>query len=142
MLISNCPSTSVEKDYSFPLLNCLGPLVKNELTINGLFLDSQFYSINLYICFCSSDSTTISFLNFNYLFLAALGLRCCAWAFSSSGKLGLLFVVVRVLLIAVAFSCFGAQALGVWASVVVAHGLSSCGSQALEHRLSSCGSWA
>ena len=29
-----------------------------------------------------------------------------------------------------------------WASVVVAHGLSSCGSRALEHRLSSCGAWA
>ena len=28
-----------------------------------------------------------------------------------------------------------------WASVVVAHGLSSCGSRALEHRLSSCGMW-
>ena len=28
------------------------------------------------------------------------------------------------------------------ASVVVEHGLSSCGSRALEHRLSSCGAWA
>ena len=28
------------------------------------------------------------------------------------------------------FSCCRAQALGVWASVVVAHGLSSCGSEA------------
>ena len=37
------------------------------------------------------------------------------------------------------FSCCGAQALGVWASVVVALRLSSCGSQALERRLSSCG---
>ena len=35
-------------------------------------------------------------------------------------------------------SC-GAQAPGLWASVVVAHRLSSCGSWALEHRLSSCG---
>ena len=35
------------------------------------------------------------------------------------------------------FSC-GARAVGAWASVVTAHGLSSCGSQALEHRLSSC----
>ena len=40
------------------------------------------------------------------------------------------------------FSCCGAQALDVWASVVVARGLSSCGSRALEHRLSSCGAWA
>ena len=39
------------------------------------------------------------------------------------------------------FSC-GARALGARASVVVARGLSSCGSWALEHRLSSCGSRA
>ena len=37
-----------------------------------------------------------------YLFLAALGLRRCAPAFSSFGEWGLLFVVVRGLLIAVA----------------------------------------
>ena len=29
-----------------------------------------------------------------YLFLAALGLRCCAWAFSSCGEQGLRFVAV------------------------------------------------
>ena len=53
--------------------------------------------------------TTLSFLflknkfiYFIYLFLAALGLRCCARAFSSCSKRGLLFVVVRGLLIAVA----------------------------------------
>ena len=39
-------------------------------------------------------------------------------------------------------SCCGAQALGAWASVVVARRLSSCGSQALERRLSSCGAQA
>ena len=37
-----------------------------------------------------------------YLFMAALGLRCCAQAFSSCSKRGLLFVVVCGLLIAVA----------------------------------------
>ena len=36
------------------------------------------------------------------LFLAALGLRCCARAFSSCGEWGLLFVAVRGFLIAVA----------------------------------------
>ena len=40
------------------------------------------------------------------------------------------------------FSHCGAWALGMRASVVVAHGLSSCGSQALDHRLSSCGAQA
>ena len=37
-----------------------------------------------------------------YLFLAVLGLRCCARAFSSCGEWGLLFIAVRRLLIAVA----------------------------------------
>ena len=46
----------------------------------------HFFKINLFI----------------YLFLAALGLRCCAWVFFSSGEQGLLFVVARELLIAVA----------------------------------------
>ena len=39
---------------------------------------------------------------FIYLSLAALGLHCCAWAVSSCGKQGLLFVLLRGLLIAVA----------------------------------------
>ena len=37
-----------------------------------------------------------------YLFLSAMGLRCCTWAFSSCGKRGLLFIAVRGLLTAVA----------------------------------------
>ena len=37
-----------------------------------------------------------------YLVLAVLGLRCCAWAFSSCVEQGLLFVAVHVLLIVVA----------------------------------------
>ena len=59
-----------------------------------------------------SFSPSLSFLKiyFIYLFLTALGLRCCAQAFSSCGtrafsscgERGLLFVVVRRLLIAVA----------------------------------------
>ena len=88
------------------------------------------------------QSLTVVFLNLFILFLAALGLRCCAWAFSSCGKRGLLYVAVRGLLIVVASLCFRAQALDVRASVVVAHGLSSCGLCALECRLSSCGAWA
>ena len=40
------------------------------------------------------------------------------------------------------FSCCRAQALGARASVVVARGLSSCGSRDLENRLSSCGAQA
>ena len=61
-------------------------------------------------------------------------------AFSSCDEQGLLFVAVRGLLIEMASRC-RAQALGAWASVVVARRLSSCGSRALGHRLS-CGTQA
>ena len=73
--------------------------------------------------------------------MAALGLCCYSRAFCSGDERGLLFLAVRGLLIAVA-SLVEEKPLGVRASVVVAHGLSSCGSQALERRLSSCGAWA
>ena len=66
-------------------------------------------------------------------FLVALGLHCCAWAFSSCGERASH---------GGGFSCCGARALGAWASVVVAHGLSSCDLQALECRLGSCGAQA
>ena len=55
------------------------------------------------------------------LFLAVLGLRCCARAFSSCGA--------RASHCG-GFFCCGARALGVWASVVVARRLSSCGLRA------------
>ena len=42
------------------------------------------------------------FIKIYYLFLAALGLRCCTHAFSSCGERGLLFIALRGLLIAVA----------------------------------------
>ena len=42
------------------------------------------------------------FIYFIYLFLATLGLRCCARAFSSCGEQGLLFIAVRGLLVALA----------------------------------------
>ena len=56
---------------------------------------------------------------------AGATLRCSVWTSHFGG-----------------FSCCGARALGAWASVVVAHGLSSCGSWALECRLGSCGARA
>ena len=72
-----------------------------------------------------------------YLFMAALGLHCCAWAFSSCGEQGLLFVEVRRLLIAVASLVAEHGLQGARASVVVALGLSSCGSWAQLL----CGMW-
>ena len=77
-----------------------------------------------------------------FFFLVGLGLRGCARAFSSCHERGPLFVVVRGLLIAVASLVAEHGLLGTQTSVVVAHGLSSCGSRALEHRLSSCGTRA
>ena len=50
---------------------------------------------------CSSDLTWV-FIYFFIYFLAVLGLRCCARTFSSCSEWGLLFVVVRGLLIVVA----------------------------------------
>ena len=57
-----------------------------------------------------------------FLFLAALGLRFCARAFSSCGKRGPLFIAVR-------------GPLTIAASVVAEHSLQT-------RRLSNCGSWA
>ena len=85
----------------------------------------------------TADIMEIQILFTYYLFLAALGLRCCVQAFSSCGERGLHFVEVHGLLIVVASRC-RAQALGTQASVVVARRLSSCGSQAPECRFSSC----
>ena len=61
---------------------------------------------------CDYSVVDMNILNylFIYLFLAALGLRCCVWAFLNCGERGLLFVAVHGLLIAVA-------------SLVVEHGL-------------------
>ena len=86
------------------------------------------------------------FLTLLFIFLAALGLCCCMQAFSSCGERGLLFIALHGLLIVVAslvaehgLQAHGLQQLQHAGSVVVARGLSSCGSRALEHRLSSCG---
>ena len=78
--------------------------------------------------------------------MAALGLRCCARAFSSCSEQGLLFIAIRGLLIGwllllqstgsrqVSFSSCAWRALE--------RRLSSCGLWALEHRLNSCGTQA
>ena len=62
------------------------------------------------------------FYKFIYLFLAVLGLRFCARAFSSCGEWGPLFIAVR-------------GPLTIVASLVAEHRLQT-------HRLSSCGSRA
>ena len=83
------------------------------------------------------------FFRIYFIFLAALGLRCCTRAFSSCDERGLLFVVLCVLLIAVASLAVehGLQARGLQQlcrvdSVVVACELQSAGSVVVVHRLS------
>ena len=49
----------------------------------------------------SANSSPVILFLFLF-FLAVLGLRCCARAFSSCGERGLLFVAMHMLLIAVA----------------------------------------
>ena len=66
--------------------------------------------------------SSIFFFNFSFLFLAVLGLRFCARAFSSCGKRGPLLIAVR-------------GPLTIAASLVAEHKLQM-------HRLSSCGSQA
>ena len=68
-------------------------------------------------CFVPNNFFNLFFkMYFTYLFLAVLGLRCCMQAFSSCSEQGLLLVVVRRLLVAMA-------------SLVVDHGLWARGLQ-------------
>ena len=71
---------------------------------------------------------------FIYLFLAALGLCCCARASSGCGEWGLLFIAVHGLLML--------WLLLLWSTGSRYTSFSSCGLRALECRLSSCGAWA
>ena len=84
---------------------------------------TAFYFIQLFIFGCVGSLL----LHVGFLQLQRVGatLSCGAWASHCGG-----------------FSCCRTCALGVRASVVVARGLSSCGSRALERRLSSCGARA
>ena len=70
-----------------------------------------------------------------------LGL-CCLWAFFSCGEQGLLSSCSVLASHWYGFSCSGILALGPWALVVPASGLSSRGSWALEQRLSRWGAQA
>ena len=90
---------------------------------------------------CLQSYFLLLFFNKFILFLAVLSLRCWAQAFSGCGEQGLLCCGARASHCG-GFSCCREQALGAQASVVVACGLSSCGSWALQHRLSSCGARA
>ena len=112
-----------------------GPHLKYPHFMTGKPLPKHLKSLSLQSGFMmrgkSPASPSFFLVNFFFFFffLAALGLRCCARAFSGCGKWRLLFIEMRGLLMAVASRC-GARALGMQAlllwhvgSVVVAHGL-------------------
>ena len=84
-------------------------LVKNRVGLDGMsLLNILVPALYLYL--------------FIYLFIAVLGLCCCSWVFPNCCSQ----VVVRGLLFAVA-SLVEHRFQRVWASVLVAHGLSSSG---------------
>ena len=72
--------------YIFLLFNLLFPFESVSLTLNFLLQQNFFFNKLIYL----------------FLFLAALGVCCSTWAFSSWGEWGLFFVAVCGLLIAVA----------------------------------------
>ena len=86
------------KDWSFPIEWSWYPYRKSiGCKYETLFLDSQFYSINL--CIYPYSFIDIFFL---LIVLAVLGLYCCALAFFSCGEgVGLLFIVAHRFLITV-----------------------------------------
>ena len=103
-------------------------------------VNSAAMNIGVHVTFVFVFNVTF-FFNLFYFFGSVGSLLLHAGFFSSCGEWWLLFIAVHGLLFVVASHC-GARALGVWASVFVAYGLSSCGSQALELRLSNCGARA
>ena len=83
--------------------------------------------------------TSLSTNNLLFILLTALGLLCFVLTFFSCSKQG---YQLCELLIEVDSLIAEHRSQVQWASVVVAHRYSSCGSWALEHRLSSCGAQA
>ena len=80
---------------------------KYFLPFCGLSLCSFFKKKKMFILFIYSFGCIGSFLFphlFLYSFLAALGLYCFTWAFSTSGEQGRLFVVVLKLLLLCLFT--------------------------------------
>ena len=102
---------------------CIGRRVLNYCTNGGapyLFLKNN-SGLFIYFWLCWVFVAGLAFL---WLYRVGATLHCLAQAACCSGF------------------CCRAPAPGYRASVVVACGLSSCGSWELEHRLSSCGQWA
>ena len=92
-------------------------------------LVSNVHQSDSVVCIYMYFSDSFVVYNFVCLFLAVLGLCCCARAFSSCGERGLFFLGVCQLLL-------------LWSRGSRCVGFSSCGSGALECGFNSCGAWA
>ena len=99
--------------------NVVGQLYLNKIGKDKL---QNFFLIFSYLLFLMVDYVYFLIYLFIYLFMAVLGLRFCARAFSSCGERGPLFIAVR-------------RSLTVPASLIAEHRLQT-------RRLSSCGSRA
>ena len=100
---------------------CISPSIKWQHFNFFFYFFNKFIYLFIYGCV----GTSLLHAGFLQLQRAGATLHCSEWASHCSG-----------------FSCCGVWALGLRASVVVAHGFSRCGLQALERRLSSCGARA
>ena len=104
-----CPETCSPLSFSRCPFDCALLLALVEtgfwllmVTAHQQGLSSSCYiETNIWASQCI-DLLTDLLIFFFFFFLAALGLRCWAWAFSSCGERGPLFVAVHGLLIAVA----------------------------------------
>ena len=134
--------------YSFTLLSlfrmCCCPNFKDEwdfafryhykLTDCYIFMCfSPLQSLFLWSSNCLWEPLLVGSCVLFFKFLVALGLCCCARAFSTCSRWGLLSSCGTWASHHGGFSNCRTQVLGAWASVVAAHEPSSCGSQALEH---------
>ena len=109
MLLDPCPPNPIQQ-VNYPVINGSIDYIELSASFFGLKVTSE--SCGHFSFPLSSKSQQVSrhflfcffkiYLFYLFLFLAVLGLRCCARAFSSCDEQGLLFIVVRRLLIPVA----------------------------------------
>ena len=113
-LLTRSPSFLIEWIFEFDFLEPTHPYC--------ILLKPPFFFFHVHVLLLELLCIYCILIYFIYLFLAVLGLRFCARAFSSCGKWGPLFIAVR-------------GPLTVTASLVAEHRLQT-------HRLSRCGSRA
>ena len=114
----NAPAWALWLRYNCPFPDLIKCLPFKSVANSGSF----FFFFLIYLFYFWLHWVSVAVCGLSLVVASGVTLRCGVRASHCSG-----------------FSCCGAQALGTWASIVVAYGLSNCGSWALECRLSSCG---